>query len=184
MKPYKRIFDILFSIVILIITAPIILLISLGIILSDSGPVIFCSERIGCDGKVFTIYKFKSLKQKLSNINQKLVTDKNDYRMFWFGKILRRTHMDELPQFINVLIGDMSVVGPRPLPKLYREEKLKILPGITGLAQVRIENDKIHKCTYKLGFKYDRFYEKKYSIILDLYIILKTTRNVFLAKGI
>jgi len=176
--------DILFSLIIVILLTPFFVIISLLIIFSDKGPVIFCSKRVGYKGKVFTIYKFRTLSVKLWAKDKSFVTRKDDYRIFFFGKILRSTHMDELPQFINVIKGDMSIIGPRPMPEGLRMKNLSVLPGITGLSQIRMENDTNIKTIGQEHFRYDDFYEKKISFVLDAYIALKTAQVIMRAKGI
>lgn len=184
MRKEKMFCEILFSLIIVILFSPIFFIISFFILLSDKGPIIFCSKRVGYKGKIFTIYKFRTLSIKLWAKDKSFVTRKDDYRIFFFGRILRSTHMDELPQFINVIKGDMSIIGPRPMPQGLRIKNLDVLPGITGLSQVRMENDKDHKTVGQDHFKYDNFYEKKLSFLLDVYIALKTVRVIMRAKGI
>lgn len=131
-----RFFDILISILILLILSPVLLLVSLLILLIDGNPIIFKQPRIGYKGEEFIIFKFRTMNN--SNFN-------DDYsRLTFLGKILRKTSIDELPQFLNVIKNEMSIVGPRPLPhnvenkikKSYQMKRRKVLPGITGLSQI------------------------------------------------
>ncbi len=131
-----RIFDIFISIIILIIFSPIIFLITFTILLLDGRPVIYKQLRIGYKGKQFIIFKFRTMNNIILK-NEKM-------RLTILGKILRRTSLDELPQFLNVLNNEMSIVGPRPLPKnienkiklSMRKKRRKVLPGITGMSQI------------------------------------------------
>ena len=131
-----RFFDIFISILLIIIFSPIMVIISVLIYINDGSPIIFKQHRIGHKGKKFKILKFRTMSQVIYK-NEKL-------RLTFWGKILRRTSLDELPQFINVINKDMSLVGPRPLPeniekKIYKSIKLKrrkVLPGITGMSQI------------------------------------------------
>lgn len=184
MKKEKMFCEILFSLIIVIFLSPIFVVISFLIIISDKGPIIFCSKRTGYKGKIFTIYKFRTLNTKLWSKDKSFVIRKDDYRIFFFGRILRSTHMDELPQFINVIKGDMSIIGPRPMPEGLRIKNLSVLPGITGLSQVRMKNDVNIKTIGQEHFKYDDFYEKRISFILDAYITFKTIKVILRAKGI
>lgn len=143
----KRIFDILFSVFALIILLPVFLIISLIIKLSMAGPVLFVQPRIGINGKRFLLYKFRSMRVSDSSNIEIFEPGKLD-RITKFGKILRRTKMDELPQLYNVLKGDMSLVGPRPEVKkwvdLYPERwanVLKVKPGITDIASVLYKSE-------------------------------------------
>ena len=137
-----RFFDICISILIIIIFFPIIIIISILIYINDGSPVIFKQYRIGHKGKKFKILKFRTMSEVFYK-NEKL-------RLTFFGKILRKTSLDELPQFINVIKNDMSLVGPRPLPeniekKINRSVKLKrrrVLPGITGMSQINYTGKK------------------------------------------
>ena len=144
----KRIFDIIFSSTCIIVFFPFFFLIGLAIKFTSKGPVFFRQNRVGKDGKIFKIIKFRSM--HVSNNDNSLITVKNDDRITKIGKFLRKTKIDEFPQLFNVLIGSMSVVGPRPeVPKfveLYNKKQSKILvikPGITDYASIeyRHEND-------------------------------------------
>ena len=197
----KRVFDIFFSVFAIIVTSPFMLLIALGIKLTDRGKVFFTQKRVGKDGKEFDIIKFRSMypdaERRLRDI---LENDpqakkeweesfklKNDPRITPIGKFLRKTSLDELPQFFNVLKGDMSVVGPRPvtkeeLDKFYKEKaKLykSVRPGVTGYWQVEGRSD----TDYEERVKMDEWYIKNQSLWLDLKIILKTIKVMITGKG-
>lgn len=187
-KMAKRGFDIIFSLIIIFgILSWVIPILGILIKLESKGPVFFNQKRNGLNNKEFNCYKFRSMeKSKVMTMDQ---VSKNDARVTKIGKIIRKTSIDELPQFFNVLLGDMSVVGPRPHMIRYNQEyTLKvnkfmmrhfIKPGITGLAQTRgfrgeIESD------YDIinRFKYDIFYLENWSILLDVKIILTTIYNI------
>jgi undecaprenyl-phosphate galactose phosphotransferase len=200
--PVKRGFDILFSFLCLLIGAPVYLLIALFIFVTSPGKVIYSHERIGRGGKPFRCYKFRSMyldaDRRLKDIlasNPALREEwettyklKNDPRITPFGSFLRKTSLDELPQFWNVLKGDLSVVGPRPVVKEEVEKYLcmkayKILsirPGLTGPWQVSGRSD--IKC-YQTRIKLDEYYVDNHSFLLDLKLIIKTIPAVLFSKG-
>tara|TARA_X000000368_G_C23048566_1_gene720285 strand:- start:486 stop:1049 length:564 start_codon:yes stop_codon:yes gene_type:complete len=171
----KRLFDISFSVIVLFSLSPLLILISLFIFFQDGGSPIFKQQRFGIRGKKFIFYKFRSMPILTPD-----VTSDKDYKIkiTKFGKILRRSNMDELPQFFNVLKGDMSVIGPRPgilsqkkLIAMRREnQSINIKPGLTGWAQVNAYDNMPETEKAQL----DGEYFKKMSIMLDLFIIFKT----------
>jgi Undecaprenyl-phosphate glucose phosphotransferase len=180
----KRLSDIALATVILVLIAPLLLAIAIGVKVSSPGPVIFRQRRYGLDGKEIIIYKFRTMQvmQDGTSIPQ---AQRNDSRVTRFGAFLRRNSLDELPQFVNVLQGRMSVVGPRPHATAHNEmyRKLvkgymvrhKVRPGITGLAQVsgaRGETDTVEKMQRRIEF--DLAYLRRWSLRLDLEIILRT----------
>jgi putative colanic acid biosynthesis UDP-glucose lipid carrier transferase len=180
----KRLSDIVLSILILTLISPLLLAIAAGVKLSSPGPVLFRQRRYGLDGRKIVVYKFRSMTVAEDGDVVRQAT-RNDSRITRFGAFLRRTSLDELPQFINVLQGRMSVVGPRPHAvahnELYRKLirgymiRHKVRPGITGLAQVnglRGETDTVDKM--KARIDYDLAYLRNWSVLLDLQIILKT----------
>jgi len=180
----KRCFDLLFSSFALVLISPILLLISLGIKLSSPGPIIFKQRRYGLDGKQIVIYKFRTM-TVCDDGAVVIQAKKQDQRITPLGAFLRKTSLDELPQFINVLEGHMSVVGPRPHAVAHNEVFRKIIkgymvrhkvrPGITGWAQVngfRGETDTVDKMQARV--EYDLDYLRNWSPKLDIYIILKT----------
>ena len=186
----KKSCDLFFSFIILIILSPLFLLISLAIKLTSTGPVIFKQERYGIDGKKFNIYKFRSMiKHKQSKDHFLEQAKRNDYRVTKVGKFLRSWSLDELPQFVNILKGDMSFVGPRPHASKHNEfyrkkivgymQRHSFKPGITGLAQVeglRGETAKISDMERRI--EVDLLYLKNWNIFLDLKILLKTFSNI------
>lgn len=200
--PVKRGFDILFSLIILIIGAPFFLLIALGIYLASPGKPIYAQERIGRGGKIFRCYKFRTMfpdaDKKLQEIlnNDSILRQewnrtfklKNDPRITSIGGYLRKTSLDELPQFWNVLKGDLSVVGPRPvvkeeLEKYFGLKAYKILsvrPGLTGLWQISGRSD--ISC-YQKRVQLDEFYVDNHSLALDIKIICKTIPAMINKKG-
>jgi len=180
----KRLSDIVSASLILIMIAPLLLAIAIGVKRSSPGPILFKQRRYGVDGRKIVVYKFRSMTVAEDGDVVRQAT-RNDSRITPFGAFLRRTSLDELPQFINVLQGRMSVVGPRPHAvahnELYRKLirgymiRHKVKPGITGLAQVnglRGETDTVEKM--KARIDYDLAYLRSWSLLLDLQIILKT----------
>ncbi|TWP23754.1 exopolysaccharide biosynthesis polyprenyl glycosylphosphotransferase [Apibacter muscae] len=184
----KRIFDIIFSLfVIIFIISWLFPLIGLVILLDSGSPVFYLQKRVGLRGKVFNCFKFRTMKKSVDN-NIK-ATVKGDIRITRFGKILRKTSLDEFPQFINVLIGNMSVVGPRPHMVIQDEHYNDIIlkyslrhyvkPGITGLAQSKgfrgeiATKEDIHKRVIA-----DAYYVKNWSFLLDIIIIIRTFFNI------
>ena len=188
----KRISDIVLASLILVLTSPLLLLIALGVKLSSPGPVIFRQRRNGLDGHEFTVYKFRSMTTQDNGSVVRQAT-KDDPRTTRFGAFLRRTSLDELPQFINVLQGHMSIVGPRPHAVAHNEQyreviaaymvRHKVKPGITGWAQVnglRGETDSVEKMHARVEF--DLQYLRNWSLGLDLKIIIRTVRVAFLSR--
>ncbi|MGO4891730.1 undecaprenyl-phosphate glucose phosphotransferase [Flavobacterium sp. W21_SRS_FM6] len=189
----KRIEDVVFSTLILMLIAVPMLIIAAAVKLTSPGPVIFKQNRYGLDGKKITVYKFRSM-SAMDNGDVVKQATKNDSRITPLGAFLRRTSLDELPQFINVLQGRMSIVGPRPHAVAHNEQYRKLIegymlrhkvrPGITGLAQVnglRGETETINKMVKRV--EYDLDYIHRWSVWLDIKIILKTVFNGFLNKN-
>ncbi|MEF2968158.1 undecaprenyl-phosphate glucose phosphotransferase [Paenibacillus sp. M1] len=186
----KRLFDIVFSLIAIIITSPLMLLITIGIKLTSKGPVIFKQERVGLNRRRFQMYKFRSMRTLPEGAVDNGWTTENDPRRTKFGTFLRKTSLDELPQFFNVLAGQMSVVGPRPERPYYveqfREEvpkymvKHHVRPGITGYAQAHgLRGD----TSIEDRIEHDIFYIENWSILLDVKIILRTVVNGFVNKN-
>ena len=184
----KRASDIVFSILILTLISPLLLAIAIGIKRSSPGPILFKQRRYGLDGRRIVVYKFRTMTVAEDGDVVRQAT-RNDSRVTPFGAFLRRSSLDELPQFINVLQGRMSVVGPRPHAvahnELYRKLirsymiRHKVRPGITGLAQVsgfRGETDTVEKMKGRI--ECDLAYLRSWSLVLDLQIILKTVAVV------
>lgn len=185
----KRASDIVLAALILLLIAPMLLLIGLAVKLESPGPAIFRQRRYGLDGEQIVVYKFRSM-AVLEDGGTILQAQKNDRRVTRLGVFLRKTSLDELPQFINVLQGRMSIVGPRPHAVAHNEiyrtlikgymVRHKVRPGITGWAQVngqRGETDTLEKMQSRIDFDLD--YLRNWSLQLDLFIILKTIRLVF-----
>ncbi|MDB5890316.1 MAG: sugar transferase [Polaromonas sp.] len=185
----KRGSDIVLSLLILLLIFPLLLLIALAVKFESPGPVIFRQRRYGLDGQQIVVYKFRSM-AVTEDGNQIAQAKKGDLRITKLGAVLRRTSLDELPQFINVLQGRMSIVGPRPHAVAHNEMyrtlikgymvRHKVRPGITGWAQVngqRGETDTLDKMQTRIDFDLD--YLRNWSLQLDIYIILKTIRLVF-----
>jgi len=180
----KRVEDLVLASIILILAAPLLAALAVGVKVSSPGPVIFRQRRYGIDGKEITVYKFRSMRV-MEDGAQILQARRDDPRITRFGAFLRRTSLDELPQFVNVLQGRMSIVGPRPHAVTHNEQYRKLIdgymirhkvkPGITGLAQVngyRGETDSVEKMKGRV--EYDLQYLRNWSLRLDLAIIVKT----------
>lgn len=181
-----RTLDIIGSALILLLAAPVMVIVSFYVKLSSVGPVLYKQRRVGEYGKVFTLYKFRTMIHNAEKHTGPIWASKDDDRVTPAGKILRRMRLDELPQLFNVLKGDMSLVGPRPeRPYFVKQHKalqgvrLVVKPGITGLAQVRGYYNL--KPEHKL--KYDYLYIQKRSFLLNLYILLQTIPVVLLKRG-
>ncbi len=192
----KRVFDIILSLIGIIILLPIYLIIAIAIKLDSKGPVLFKQVRVGKNRKDFVIYKFRTMvvsaesKRELqidpSNMDNFVFQSKSDNRVTKVGSFLRNTSLDEIPQLFNVLFGDMSLVGPRPeipdVVKYYPEnyyQRLLVLPGITGLAQVSGRGEiELGKTIY-----YDLTYISNFSIWNDMKILFTTVFKVFKREG-
>lgn len=172
----KRILDFVFALVILIILFPIMIFSAIGIKIESKGSIFFTQERVGTGKRIFKLYKFRSMK-KDEKAERSFDFTKDKQRITKLGKILRRTKIDELPQLINVLKGDMSLVGPRPTVKIqvdrYSEHemhRLQVTPGMTGLAQVNGNT----ALSWDERIEYDIYYVQNISFIMDIRIIMKT----------
>jgi Undecaprenyl-phosphate glucose phosphotransferase len=186
----KRIFDVAFSILVLLVTLPITLLIALAIKLGSTGPVFFVQERVGLNGRIFRMFKFRTMKVGSRNEGNTRWTCHNDPRRTVVGSFLRRTNLDELPQFVNVLKGDMSIVGPRPERPYFVERFLAefdrynarhmFKAGITGWAQV---NGWRGDTSIAKRVEYDLYYLRNWSLTFDLQIITMTMVRFFSSKN-
>jgi len=181
-----RILDLVASIGILLAISPVMFLISLLIKLTSPGPVLYKQQRVGKDGKTFTLYKFRTMVKDAEKQFGPVLATENDPRVTKVGRFLRDTRLDEIPQLLNVILGQMSLVGPRPerphFVKRYKalmEIRLAVKPGLTGLAQIRNAYD-LHP-NHKI--KYDYLYIQRRSLMLNLYILAKTIPVVLLKKG-
>lgn len=182
---FKRIMDIIISSIAIILSAPILLICAIIIKLSDGGPVFYRQERLTIDNKPYRIYKLRSMRIDAENATGAVISGKDDPRVTKFGKFLRRSKLDEVPQFINVLKGDMSVVGPRSeRPEFVTgfekeipgySQRFAVKAGITGLAQVAGNYD----TTPQDKLRYDLLYIKNYSVLQDLKIMFLTVRAIF-----
>jgi putative colanic acid biosynthesis UDP-glucose lipid carrier transferase len=189
----KRISDIVLASLILVLISPLLLLIAIGVKRSSPGPIIFKQRRNGLDGEEIIVYKFRSMTTQ-DNGESVPQAQRDDKRVTPFGAFLRRTSLDELPQFINVLQGRMSIVGPRPHAvahnQMYRDlikaymVRHKVKPGITGWAQVnglRGETDTVDKMRARV--EYDLEYLRNWTLALDLQIIVRTIRLVLFDRN-
>jgi len=183
---FIAILDISTSLILLILAAVPMLIISIFIKLTSRGTVIYKQERIGKDGKTFTLYKFRTMIKDAEKEVGPILAKQDDPRVTKVGKVLRTTRFDELPQLFNVLLGQMSLVGPRPerphfvkLHKPLRELRLAVKPGLTGLAQIR----NFYDLKPKHKIRYDYLYIQQRSLLLNLYILAKTIPVLFSKKG-
>lgn len=186
---YKRILDIISSLLGLIIGLPIMMIVAIFIKIEDRGPIFYTQERLGKDEKKFLVYKMRSMRIDAEKHGGAQWAQKDDPRITKIGKFIRKTRIDEIPQLFNILKGDMSLIGPRPeRPELTYEfnkeipgfiDRLCIKPGLTGLAQVNGGYD----ISPKDKLKWDLIYIKNRSIFLDISIILKTVGVVFTGEG-
>ena len=184
-KYIKRSLDLITALFLVIILSPIMLIAAILIAVNRDGPILFKQERPGKDGKIFTVNKFRTMSTKLRDKNGNELSDFE--RMTKIGNILRKTSVDELPQLFNIIKGEMSFIGPRPLLKeyleLYSPEQMRrheVLPGISGWAQVNGRNT----LTWEEKFAYDVYYVDHYSFKMDLKIFIKTIENVVSQDGI
>lgn len=184
-KYIKREMDFLIALLMFVITSPLMLVAALGIVAQHDGPVLFKQKRPGKNGKIFTVYKFRTMSTQQCDKNGKQLTDLE--RMTAFGRFLRKTSIDELPQLFNILKGEMSFIGPRPLLaeylELYSSEQMRrheVLPGISGWAQVNGRNS----LTWDEKFAYDIYYVDHYGFKMDMKIFIMTIVNVVRQVGI
>ena len=191
-KKLKRLMDIVLSLGLIVFSLPITLISSLIIKLESKGPVFYKQERMGLNGKIFKIYKFRSMVSDAEKISGPVWSTKDDPRITGFGKILRKVRIDEIPQALNILRGDMSFVGPRPerpffVEKLSHEiplykRRLKVRPGVTGWAQVKHKYDENIE-DVKMKLRYDLFYIENMSLRMDFKILFRTIFVVLFGKG-
>jgi exopolysaccharide biosynthesis polyprenyl glycosylphosphotransferase len=191
-KKMKRVLDVLTSLIILLISLPISIIIAIAIKLDSKGPILFKQQRCGMDGTLFNIMKFRSMFQNAEETTGPIWSQKGDPRVTKIGKIIRKLRLDELPQMINVLKGEMSIVGPRPerpffvkmlskeIP--YYNRRLKVRPGITGWAQVKHKYDESIE-DVKVKLRYDLFYIENMSLKMDFKIIVRTVFVMLFGKG-
>lgn len=190
----KRVLDIMVSLTLLLFTVPFMLLTAVAILYESNGkgPIIYRQQRVGLNGKLFTLYKFRSMKVDAEKDGVAVWAKHNDDRITGIGAFIRKTRIDELPQLINVLKGDLSIVGPRPEREQFVEdisEKMRfyklrhfVKPGITGWAQIRYPyGSSIEDARQKL--QYDLYYIKNYSPFLDIIIVIQTIAVILWGKG-
>jgi len=177
----------LFALILLILLSPIIILVSFFILIEDGFPIFFTQKRVGMNYSFFHIYKFRSMKKNTPNVATHLLTNPEQY-LLKIGKFIRKTSLDELPNLINILKGEMVFVGPRPA--LYNQDDLmalrvaakvdKLKPGITGWAQINGRDD----ISIEKKVKLEKDYLYKRSFLFDIKIIIKTFTNVLFSKGV
>ncbi|WP_299744249.1 sugar transferase [uncultured Rossellomorea sp.] len=188
-KISKRIFDIILSLILLIIISPIMGITAIIVKLDSPGPILFKQKRVGKDGEDFTIFKFRTMVVNAEKIGTGLDSYANDTRVTKVGKVLRNSSLDELPQLFNILRGDMSFVGPRP-PVTYHpykyndyppsaKRRFEVKPGVTGYAQINGRNE----LSWDQKFKYDLYYTENKSFMFDLKIFILTIFKVLKMEG-
>ena len=188
----KRGFDLALAAIGFVLAAPFTLLTALAVYLDSDGPILYCQERVGEHGRVFTVYKFRSMRVDAEKAGTPIWARDQDDRVTRVGRIIRLTRLDELPQLWNVLRGDMSFVGPRPERPFFVEQLEKeipfyqqrhsVKPGLTGWAQVKYQyGSSIEDAMEKL--RYDLYYIKHLSIALDLSIVFDTVKVILFGKG-
>ena len=188
----KRVFDVLFSIAVLLVLVPFVFpIIAILIMLESKGPIFFIQKRTGLRGETFKCMKFRTM--VVNDVANRQSAQKNDPRITKFGALMRKTNLDELPQFINVLMGDMSVVGPRPHMLRHTiefreivddyDKRLDVKPGITGVAQINGFRGLID-CPYKLQkrVQYDLYYVDNVSFGIDVKCVVMTVINLILGE--
>lgn len=181
---FKRFFDFILSLLAIVVLSPVFLIVWICSKISIGGKAIFAQYRPGKNGKIFKVYKFRSMTNKTDE-NGDLLPD--EQRITKFGKIIRKLSLDELPQLFNILKGDMSIVGPRPrmveecvFLKDTEQDRFKVRPGITGWAQVNGRNN----ITFDKVIQFDKEYVENISLWFDIKILFKTVGYVFKRKGI
>ena len=181
------VFEVVLGVLFFVVLLPVSIFVGLLTKLTSRGPVIFSQKRIGKNGKVFTLYKFRTMRH---NSKGALWTEKKDRRVTSLGKVLRFTHLDELPQLVNIIRGDISITGPRPervelvaqyekLP--YYDVRHMIKPGLSGWAQIKFRPSASLEEAYE-KLCYDVYYIKNRSLLYDFIIILRTVRYLFTSK--
>ena len=180
----KRVFDILFSLIVVIILSPVFIVVSIVLVISDGFPLFFTQIRPGKNGNLFKLHKFRTMKV-IRNRNDELSADGD--RITKFGNFLRRTSLDELPELFNVMKGEMSIVGPRPLLMQYlgrysdeQSRRHEMLPGITGWAQINGRN----AISWEEKFRLDVWYVDNWTFWMDFRIIFQTIWKVIKGEGI
>ncbi len=188
----KRVLDLIIAFALLILIFPVLLIISVLIKFSSRGPIFFIQKRIGKDMKEFDMYKFRTMIVDAEKMGTGLFSYQDDPRVTFLGKILRKLSLDELPQLINIIKGDMSCVGPRPAVTYELgniddfsenlKQRFSILPGVTGHAQINGRNDLSWEEKISLDLEYIKIYKKK-GVMIDLKIILITLYKIISMEG-
>lgn len=180
----KAFIDKFFTFIMILTILPLVLFVIIILFITNKGKVFYFQQRPGKNGKIFTIIKFKTMNDKKDKDGNLLPDEK---RLTYIGRIVRKLSIDEIPQLINVLIGDMSLIGPRPLLIEYlplynsfQSQRHHVKPGITGWAQINGRN----AISWKQKFEYDVWYVENYSFLIDLKIIILTIKRVFRREGI
>ncbi len=195
-RVFKRVFDIILSLIALVVLSPVFLITAIAIMLEDGSPVFFSQDRSGLNGTSFRMYKFRSMVKNAPELHKELLAHneldgpafkmKDDPRITKIGRFIRKTSIDELPQLINIIKGDMSIVGPRPLPVYeteqcndYQKQRLLVKPGLTCYWQVMGRND----IEFDEWIELDLKYIKKAGILTDIGLIIMTFGAVFTGRG-
>ncbi|MDP2929123.1 MAG: sugar transferase [Candidatus Omnitrophota bacterium] len=191
-QQFKRVLDIISSLVGLVAAFPLVALTGLIVKIVSPGPVFLKQDRVGHNGRIFGMYKIRTMKIDAEKYTGPIWAREDDPRLIKFGNIIRKTHIDELPQLLNVLKGDMSMVGPRPERPVFVEKltgkivdyrkRINVRPGITGLAQVRHKYDETIRDVRK-KVKYDLLYIREMCFLVDLRILLRTIIVAASGKG-
>ena len=183
-KTIKNIFDIIIGIILLPFMLPLLLMLSIVILIIDGPPIMFSQNRVGKNNRVFKFYKFRTMKSPIASGTTSTVDEE---RITSLGRLLRRTSIDELPSIFNLVKGDVSLVGPRPLLEKYlprynefQARRHEVKPGITGLAQVNGRN----LISWAQKFNYDVYYVDHQTLLLDFKILIRTVVKVFKRSGI
>ena len=186
-SPWKRLIDLVIAVPLSILATPFVVIAAIGIRLTSPGPVLFRQQRAGHRGEPFQMLKLRTMRQPSSDVSSPSGIDDDESRLIRFGRLLRRFSIDELPQLINVLRGDMSIIGPRPLLVQYNErydalQKCRLLarPGLTGLSQVTMRN----AGDWNQKLSVDAHYVSRASLGLDLRIFVRSIRTVVTGAGV
>jgi sugar transferase (PEP-CTERM system associated) len=188
----KRCFDLGVALLLLTLAAPLMLLTALLILLEDGAPIFYRQERVGQGGRIFEVIKFRSMRSDAEQDGKPRWAARNDDRVTRIGRVIRKLRIDELPQLINVLLGDMSLVGPRPERAFFVDQLAReipfysvrhcVKPGITGWAQVRYQyGSSVDDAIQKL--QYDLYYVKNHTLVLDVLVLFETVRVVLTGEG-
>lgn len=181
-EPLRRIFDVCVATVVLVLSSPLLLAAAIAIKLTSRGPVLYRQQRVGRDGALFELLKLRTMVQGAEHVGAGLAVDRGDARITRVGRLLRRTSVDELPNLVNVVRGDMSIIGPRPTVKVqvdqytaHQRRRLELRPGITGWAQVNGRAS----LPWPARIELDIDYIDRRSARMDLLILARTVRQLF-----